>query len=43
VPLDVRQSTGVTDGLIRLSVGLEHPDDLIRDLEQAIRHALSND
>ncbi len=30
------QSSGVTDGLVRLSVGLEDVDDLIRDLEQAM-------
>ncbi|MBX3029282.1 MAG: O-acetylhomoserine aminocarboxypropyltransferase/cysteine synthase [Chloroflexi bacterium] len=28
--------TGVTDDLVRLSVGLEHPDDLIADLERAL-------
>ena len=28
-------SAGITDGTVRLSVGLEHPDDLIADLEQA--------
>lgn len=39
VPADVRTATGVHDGLIRISVGLEHPDDLIRDLDQAFRHA----
>ncbi len=27
----------VEPGLVRLSVGLEHPDDLIEDLEQALR------
>lgn len=32
----VRASMGVTDGLVRLSVGLEHPRDLRRDLEQAL-------
>jgi O-succinylhomoserine sulfhydrylase len=32
----VRASMGVTDGLVRLSVGLEHPRDLQRDLEQAL-------
>jgi cystathionine beta-lyase/cystathionine gamma-synthase len=37
VPADVRQRTGVTDGLVRLSVGLEHPRDIIADLEQALR------
>lgn len=31
-----RQKVGITDGLVRLSVGLEHPDDIIRDLEQAL-------
>jgi cystathionine beta-lyase/cystathionine gamma-synthase len=39
VPQAVRDATGVTEGLIRLSVGLEHPDDLIRDLAQAFRRA----
>jgi O-succinylhomoserine sulfhydrylase len=30
---DVRLESGITPGLLRLSVGLEHVDDLIRDLE----------
>ena len=29
-------AVGVTQGLVRLSVGLEHPDDMILDLEQAL-------
>jgi cystathionine beta-lyase/cystathionine gamma-synthase len=29
-------AAGVTRGMVRLSVGLEHPDDLIRDLDQAL-------
>ncbi|KRE11865.1 O-succinylhomoserine sulfhydrylase [Bosea sp. Root381] len=33
---EVRAAMGVTDGMIRLSIGLEHPDDLIADLEQAL-------
>jgi len=33
---EVRASMGVSDGLIRLSIGLEHADDLIADLEQAL-------
>jgi O-succinylhomoserine sulfhydrylase len=33
---EVRAAMGISDGLIRLSVGLEHPDDLIADLEQAL-------
>ncbi len=36
-----RARFGITDGLIRLSVGLESPDDLERDLDQAIRKALA--
>ncbi|WP_306591190.1 O-acetylhomoserine aminocarboxypropyltransferase/cysteine synthase family protein [Geothrix sp. 21YS21S-4] len=34
-----RATTGVTDDLIRLSVGLEHVDDLIEDLDQALLSA----
>lgn len=41
VPQAARDVAGVTEGLIRLSVGLEHPDDLIRDLEQAFRRAVA--
>lgn len=36
VPRDQRERAGISDGLIRLSVGLEHPADLIRDLERAL-------
>lgn len=36
VPRDQRERSGIIDGLIRLSVGLEHPDDLIADLQQAL-------
>jgi O-succinylhomoserine sulfhydrylase len=31
-----RQAVAITDGLIRISVGLEHPDDIICDVEQAL-------
>jgi cystathionine beta-lyase/cystathionine gamma-synthase len=31
-----RDHAGIDDGLIRLSVGLEDPDDLIADLDQAL-------
>jgi cystathionine beta-lyase/cystathionine gamma-synthase len=30
---------GLTDGLVRLSVGIEDTDDLIADLDQALRKA----
>ena len=35
VPVEARISAGITEGLIRLSVGLEHPEDLIADLAHA--------
>ena len=31
-----RQSVGITPGMIRLSVGLEHVDDMLGDLGQAL-------
>jgi cystathionine beta-lyase/cystathionine gamma-synthase len=37
MPQKVRRAHGVQDGLIRLSVGLEAVDDLVEDLEQALR------
>jgi len=40
IPSEIRYETGVTDSLIRLSVGLEDVDDLISDLNTAI-HSLS--
>ena len=36
VPVEVRDRIGVLDTTIRLSVGIEHPDDLIADLTQAL-------
>ena len=39
VPIEQRESAGITDGLVRLSVGLENPIDLIADLEQALATA----
>lgn len=37
VPKEVRLQNGITDGLIRVSVGIENPADIIADLEQAIQ------
>ncbi|WP_282608321.1 cystathionine gamma-synthase family protein [Pelagibius sp. Alg239-R121] len=37
VPDEVRNQVGIEEGLIRFSIGLEHPDDLIADLENAFR------
>ena len=36
VPKNEREARGLTDGLVRLSVGIENPDDIIADLEQAL-------
>jgi methionine-gamma-lyase len=36
VPKETRDRMGVTDSMIRISVGIEDPDDLIADLEQAL-------
>jgi cystathionine beta-lyase/cystathionine gamma-synthase len=35
-PVELRQKIGITDNLIRLSVGIEHSDDLIEDLKSAL-------
>ena len=39
VPADVRARIGVSDATIRLSIGIEHADDLIADLAQALAAA----
>jgi cystathionine beta-lyase/cystathionine gamma-synthase len=36
VPKAMREAMGLTDGLVRLSVGVEDTDDLIADLDQAL-------
>ncbi len=36
IPKEIREKVGITDGLIRLSVGIEDADELIADLEAAI-------
>jgi O-acetylhomoserine (thiol)-lyase len=35
-----QETTGVSAGYVRLSIGIEHVDDIIADLDQAIRAAL---
>jgi cystathionine beta-lyase len=37
IPKEEREKTGVTDSLIRLSVGIESEKDLIEDLENALK------
>ncbi len=36
IPAEVRARSGISDALIRLSVGIEQADDLKRDLRQAL-------
>jgi cystathionine gamma-lyase len=40
IPREERLEAGLTDGLVRMSVGIEHVDDLWTDLEQALETAL---
>ena len=39
IPREIREKVGITDGLIRLSVGIEHVNDLAKDLNTAIGEA----
>jgi len=39
VPVEVRERIGVLESTIRLSIGIEHPDDLVADLAQALAAA----
>lgn len=39
MPKEVREASGIAEGLIRVSVGIEDPDDLLGDFEQALRLA----
>lgn len=41
VPEEERKTLGITDTLIRLSVGLEDEEDLLADLDQALKAAVS--
>ncbi len=36
IPSQIRNKVGIKDGLVRLSVGIEDPEDIIADLEQAL-------
>jgi cystathionine beta-lyase/cystathionine gamma-synthase len=38
MPQEVRERVGITEGLVRLSVGIEDADDIIADLDQALYH-----
>ena len=38
IPAEERKVLGVTDGLVRISVGIEDVEDLLADLDQALEH-----
>jgi len=38
IPAEIRKNIGITDGLVRLSVGIEDVADLIADLDQALMY-----
>jgi methionine-gamma-lyase len=38
IPQEERRKAGITDGLIRFSVGIEDIDDLINDVDNALTH-----
>ena len=38
IPKKIREEIGITDTLVRLSVGIEDVDDIIEDLSQALEH-----
>jgi cystathionine beta-lyase len=42
IPVEKRRSSGVADSLIRLSIGLEEPEDLISDLDSALMDLTKN-
>jgi cystathionine gamma-lyase len=39
VPAELRAKLGITDSLVRLSVGLESENDLVKDLDQALNNS----
>jgi cystathionine gamma-lyase len=41
IPAEERRKAGLSDGLVRLSVGIEHVDDLLADVQQAIERSAS--
>lgn len=38
MPPEVRQQVGITDGMVRISIGIEDVEDIIADLDQALSH-----
>ncbi len=42
VPQEVRERIGITDATVRLSIGIEHADDLIEDIRLALEATVSS-
>ena len=38
IPKEIRERIGISSGLVRLSVGVEHPDDLLEDIKSALKN-----
>jgi len=43
VPADKRAELGISDNLVRLSIGIEHVDDLLEDVKAALKKAMNED
>jgi len=41
MPKEERIKAGIGDNLVRLSAGIEHKDDLIEDLDQALKRSIT--
>ncbi len=39
VPAEVRRQMGISDGLVRFSIGIENIEDVLADLDQAMRQS----
>ena len=39
IPFEIRQQIGIVDNLIRLSIGIENKQDLVKDIKNALEEA----
>lgn len=42
IPYEIRQKVGIVDNLVRLSIGIENVEDLIKDIENALKESKLN-
>ena len=42
IPYEIRENVGIVDNLIRLSIGIENVEDLIKDIENALKESKIN-